>query len=65
MQVKPQTNEKALNEVESKTYDKMWDSEFLALFFANILKKDPQAFSDYTFKRLDKIMKELAKMEMN
>ena len=53
-----------MNKVEQQTYDKMWDSEYLALVMANVIKNNPQALSDYAFKRIDRILTELAKMEM-
>lgn len=54
-----------MNNVEQKMYDKMWDSEYLALVMASVIKNNPQALSEYAFKRIDKILTELAKMEMN
>lgn len=54
-----------MNNVEQKMYDKMWDSEYLALVMASVIKNNPQALSEYAFRRIDKILAELAKMEMN
>jgi len=54
-----------MNKTEQATYDKMWDSEYLALVMASVIKNNPQALSEYAFKRIDKILTELAKMEMN
>lgn len=54
-----------MNKVEQQTYDNMWDSEYLALVMANVIKNNPQALSEYAFKRIDKILTELQKMEMN
>lgn len=54
-----------MNNTEQKMYDKMWDSEYLALVMASVIKNNPQALSEYAFKRIDKILHELAKLEMN
>lgn len=54
-----------MNKTEPAMYDKMWDSEYLALVMASVIKNNPQALSEYAFKRIDKILTELAKMEMN
>lgn len=58
------TNKEELNKVEQKMYGEMWDSEFLALLFANVLKTNPDSMSEYTFNRLDKILQDMAKQEM-
>jgi len=65
MQQKVVTNTAALEKIEKKAYENMWDSEYLAFLFAGVIKQNPEAMSAYAFKRLDKILLELAKREMN
>ena len=54
-----------INKIEQQTYDKMWDSEYLAHIMAVVVKNNPEALTDYAFERIDKILTELSKMEMN
>lgn len=49
---------------ETKTFEKMYDSEFLAYILAQLIKDNNVQVSDYTFKRVDKILQDLAKQEM-
>lgn len=52
--------------LEITELDAMADSEFLALVIATLMGKDEEGYiSEYVFKRIDKILLEMSKQEMN
>ncbi len=54
---------KKITSSELETYA---DSEFLALVIAALMGKDKEGYiSEYVFNRIDKILKQMSKQEMN
>jgi hypothetical protein len=61
MQEKITTKDVTVQELDSYN-----DSEFLALVIATLMGKDEEGYiSDYVFNRIDKILKQMSKQEMN